>query len=200
MTTTVIPGVEFGTIKMPSYDWIPNIDQITESAAGLLAVMGAGLDQYGLGQDFKRRFFTHGDVVPLHRGDDACSQLVVTFSNLEIGEAGQKMFQFVKGSIGAYAHHVGLFKAQLWIPWPMPEGGLAPSLAADQDLMEATILLNRCSYVMFSTLRALSLAGVIINPPVTPIQQDGILIGPAEPLGPQGGLAGVGMSIQVQYS
>jgi hypothetical protein len=66
--------------------------------------------------------------------------------------------------------------------------------------MEATLLLNRCTFVVFASLRALSLAGVVINPPVTPIQQDGIIIGPAEPIDPNGGLAGFGLTIQLLYS
>jgi hypothetical protein len=192
--------IAWGTLKLPKYDWIPNIDQISESAGGLLAVIGAGLDQYGIGEPFKRRVFTHGEQVPLHRGDTAQAQLVITFINLELGEPGQKVFQLQKGAIGSHAHIVGNFKAQLWIPWPIPEGGLAPTLADDTELMEASIQLNRVGWVAFATLRALSLAGVVIDPPVTPIQQDGIIIGPVEPLGPQGGLAGVGITVQLLYS
>jgi hypothetical protein len=185
---------------MPPGDWIPNVDQITETAAGILAVVGRGLDTYGIGEPFKRRIFTHGELVPVHRGDDACAQLIVTFNNLELGEAGQKVFQFQKGAIGSHAHMTGAFRVQVWVPWPMPEGGLVASLAADKELMEATIGLNRVSFVTFATLRALSLAGVVINPPITPIQQDPIIIGPVEPLGPSGGLAGFAIAVQVQYS
>jgi hypothetical protein len=188
-----------GTITWPRGKWIPEIEQLTNSAAGLLAVVGEALDNYDIGAPFTRRIYTHGDVVPVQINEDPQSQLIVTWTDLELGNAGAKQFQFQMGDIGTAVHNVGAFKVQLWIPWPTPSGGFAPSLADDLELMEATAMLNRCMWVAFSALRALSLGGVKIYPPVTPLQIDGIIVGPATPLGPEGTMAGVEMAVQVSY-
>lgn len=188
-----------GAITWPRGVWIPNIDQLTDSAAGLLAVVGGALDAYDIGAQFTRRLYTHGDVVPVQLSEDPISQIFVTWTSSELGEAGAKQFQFQKGVIGSAAHFVGQFKVQLWVPWPTPSGGLAPSMQDDDDLMAAAATLNRCEWVAFSALRALSLAGVRIVPPVTPIVQDGIIVGPATPLTPAGGMAGVSIDVQVSY-
>lgn len=188
-----------GQIIFPFGKWIPNTDQITDSAAGMLAICGKALDDFGIGDDFKRRVFTHGDNVPIFRGDEPFSQLIITFTGLELGEAGAKQFQYDKGAIGQYTHMVGGFKVEVWKPWPLPQGGLAPTLAEDGDVMATTMALNECVWVVFSALRALSLAGVAINPPVTPIQQDKIIVGPAAPVGPQGGMAGYAITVQIEY-
>lgn len=191
------------TITVPQGVWIPNQRQITDSAAGLLAVIGRALDDNGLGEPFTRRVFTHGDTVPLHVGDDAEEgQLIVTFANLEIGRAGEKQFQFRSGDLGRYDFMVGAFKAQLWIKWPIPEGGLSATLAPDSELEAASVVLNQATWCAFSYLRSLSLGGtgsVRCKPPVTPIDQDGMIIGPAQPLGPIGSMAGFGIDIQLQY-
>lgn len=197
---TVVVGASSADVTMPRGAWIPNPNQITDSGLGLLAVVGRGLDDWGLGEDFERRAFTHGDVVPLHLGDEGGqSQLIVAFAGLELGNAGEKQFQFQKGDIGTAAHMVGAFKVQLWVPWPTPTGGLVASLAADEDLLASATALNQCAWVTFSTLRALSLAGVKVTPPVTPIVQDGIIVGPADPITPSGGLAGFSIDVQLQY-
>lgn len=94
--------IEGGTVTLPSYDWIPNEDQITQSAAVLLEVVGAALDQYALGEPFTRRVWTHGDVNPIQIGDGGKkrSQLIVAFTSLELGRAGAKKFTYDDGALG----------------------------------------------------------------------------------------------------
>jgi hypothetical protein len=41
---------------------------------------------------------------------------------------------------------------------------------------------------------------VVVTPPVTPIQQDRIMVGPMLPKNPDGGLAGWTINVQLQYS
>lgn len=189
----------FGAISFPRGPWIPNTDQLTDSAAGLLAMIGQALDNYDEGEVFKRRTWSHGDLVPLQIPENAIGQLLISFGSLELGNAGEKQFQFQKGDIGAHVHMVGEFKIQLWIPWPTPTGGLDAYLADDADLRAASEQLNRVTWITFSALRSLSFGGVKINPPVTPIQQDQIIIGPAQPVGPAGGMAGMTIDVQLSY-
>lgn len=195
--TTV--DIAAGVVTLPQFNWIPNIDQITDSAAGLLAVIDAALNEYGLAQDFERKLFTHGDLIPVPRTEDPTSQLIVAFTGLELGNAGQKQFQFAQGAIGMYAHMVGAFTIEMWVPWPLPTGGIAPMLAQAGELMAATITLNQTGWITFSALRALSLAGITTDPPVTPIVQDNIIVGPLTPVGPLGGMAGWKLEVQLQY-
>lgn len=188
-----------GAIKLPPSGWIPNVDQITDSSAGILAVVEAALNQFGLLEDFDRILFTHGELLPIPRQENPSNQLIVAFTGLELGNAGQKQFQFEMGAIGQYAHMVGAFTVQLWMPWPMPSGGIAPALATRKDCMRVTAELNKRAWVTFSALRALSLAGITTDPPVTPIVQDNIIVGPMKPLGPLGGMAGWDIDVQLQY-
>lgn len=191
------------TVTLPPGEWIPDVDQLANSAAGLLAVAGEALDSYNLGGPFRRRVFTHGDQVPLLRGDKTPpSQLIVTIGALELGDAGQKQYQYQKGDLGSAVHMVGAFGVEVWVPWPLPEGGIAPTLAKDADLMEAIQLLGRCGWIVFAALRSLSFGsrgGVRTDPPVTPIVQDNIHVGPMTPAGPTGGLAGYKIAVQLQY-
>lgn len=200
-----------GAVTLPLGDWIVNpdgssaVDQLTDSMVGLLTVMGTVLDRYGLGETFTRRVFSHGEI-PLYRGDESGTppaQLLVSFTGLTLGDAGEQKFTYAKGVLGSFAHMTAAFECQAWIPWPMPEGGLTASLTQDKDTMAQAMFLNKVGIVLFSALRSLALGGtgsVRIDPPVTPIQQDGIHVGPLLPKTPAGGLAGLSSIVQLQYS
>ncbi len=187
-----------GTVTYPGYDWIPNPDQITDSAAAMLEVVGGALDGYGVGTDFARRIFTHGDA-PLHLSETKKSQLIVSLKNLELGRAGQKQFAFDNGALGAYGFILAEFAMQLWVPWPTPKGGLSAQQAADDALMAASATLDKATFIAFSALRALSQGGITTDPPVCPIVQDNMLVGPAQPIGPDGSFAGYEITVQLQY-
>lgn len=195
---TLAQQLEPGTVAFPPGPWIPNADQISDSAACLLAVVGEALDNFGVGQDFTRRVFTHG-TAPLQLPDAKKSQLIVSLKNLELGRAGAKQFQTDEGMLGKYAFIVAEFAVELWVPWPTLQGGITAKQAADEDLMEASFNLNRVLFVVFSALRALSLGGVKTNPPLCPIVQDHVIVGPGTPVGPDGSFAGWAINIQVQY-
>jgi hypothetical protein len=205
--TDVAPTVSFstippspGTVQLPRGPWIPNVDQITDSAAGLLAVIVAGLNQWGLTDGLERVIFTHGDTIPIVRNEQSKKQLAVAFTGLEIGNAGEKRFQYPMGDIGSFAHHTGNFTVELWFPWPTPTGGVSTSLPQTKQLLDAAQLLNQAGYILFSCLRALALGGVKVNPPITPLEIDGIIPGPMKPLGPSGGMAGWTVEVQCQYT
>lgn len=192
------PQLAPGTVQFPPGPWIPNPDQISDSAACLLAVVGGALDGMGVGDEFERRIFTHG-TAPLNFGDSKVSQLIVNLKNLELGRAGAKQYQADEGVLGRYAFIVAEFDIQLWKPWPAPIGGIAPRTAGDDDIMEASFGLNKVCLVTFAALRALSLGGIKTNPPLCPIVQDHVLVGPATPIGPEGTFAGWSIALQVQY-
>lgn len=195
---TVVQTLAPGTVKFPPGRWIPNDDQITETAAGLLAVVGQALDGYGLGQEFERRIFTHG-TPEVHLSEVKQAQIMLYLKQLELGKAGQKQFSYDDGELGKYALIVAEFDLQLWTPWATPQGGLSARQASDEAVMERSYTLNKVLLVAFSALRALSLGGVKTNPPVAPIVQDHMIVGPAEPLGPDGAFAGWSITIQVEY-
>jgi hypothetical protein len=196
--TDVLGQVEPGEVQLPPGPWIPNVDQVSDSAGCLLGVAGAALDSYGLAQRFTRRVFSHG-TVPLQLSDTKKGQLLVSLKNIELGRAGAKQFQTDEGALGKYAFIVAEFGVELWIPWPTLTGGIAPKTATDPALMEAAFDLNRALFVVFAALRALSLGGVKTNPPLCPIVQDHVLVGPATPVGPDGSFAGYAISVECQY-
>lgn len=195
MSTTALPP---GTVTFPNFQWIPNPDQISDSAACTLAIVGKALDGLGIGQEFERRIFTHG-TAPLNLTESKKSQLIVSLKNMELGRAGAKQFQTDEGVLGRYAFIVAEFDVQLWKPWPTPKGGLNAQMQSDQALMDASFDLNKVAFVAFAALRAYSLGGVKTNPPMCPIVQDHVLVGPATPIGPDGTFAGWSIALQVQY-
>ncbi len=195
---TVTQSVEPGTVQFPPGPWIPNPDQISDSAGCLLAVVGDALDAWGVGADFTRRVFSHG-TAPLQLNDDKKSQLIVTLKNLELGRAGAKQFQYDEGALGKYAFIVAQFTVETWVPWPTLVGGINPKQASDSALMEAAFNLNRILFVTFAALRSLAQAGIKTNPPLAPIVQDHVMVGPATPIGPDGSFAGWSISVEVQY-
>jgi hypothetical protein len=195
---TMAQEIQPGTVTFPPYAWIPNPDQITDSAACILAVVGGALDGMGVGADFTRRVFTHG-TAPLNLTDMKHSQLLVNLKNLELGRAGAKQFQAAEGNLGRYAMIVAEFDIQLWTPWATPKGGLNAKMADDDVLMQHTFDLNKVCLVAYAALRAYSLGGVKADPPMCPIIQDNILVGPATPLGPDGSFAGWSIPLELQY-
>lgn len=191
-------ATEPGTVQFPPGKWIPNDDQISDSAGGLLAVAGRALDGMGIGKDFERRIFTHG-VPTLNLSESKHSQLMIYLKNFEIGRAGAKQFSFDDGELGKYAFLVPEFEMQIWTPWATPTGGLSAKMASDESVMQHAYVLNKCLFVVFAALRALSQGGIRTTPPVCPVVQDHMLVGPATPLGPDGSFAGWSISIQLEY-
>lgn len=196
--TDVLGQVEPGEVQFPPGQWIPNPDQVSDSAGCLLGVAKGALEAYGLGKRFSRQVFSHG-TVPLQLNDNKQGQLLVSLKNLELGRAGAKQFQTDEGALGKYAFIVAEFGVELWIPWPTLTGGIAPKAATDPALMEAAFDLNRALLIVFAALRAVSLGGVKTNPPLCPIVQDHVLVGPATPVGPDGSFAGWSIAVQCEY-
>jgi hypothetical protein len=187
-----------GTVTFPPFDWIPNVDQFSETGSGLLVAVGAALDHNGVGGDFGRRVFTHGTVVPLQVNDVPQSQLIVTLVKIQLGRAGAYQYQYEDGALGKYAYIVGEYEVQLWTPWPTPSGGLSASLADDADVMAGAIMLSQVMLIAMATLRALALGGVTTNPPILPERENKMLVGPAVPAEPAGGLAGWKIAVEAE--
>jgi hypothetical protein len=191
-----LPAVSF-----PFGEWIPNPLQVADTGAALVTVVGQALDQQGLGEEFARRVFTHGDTPPVQLNESKTrrSQLIVVCKGIELGKAGMKQYAYEDGALGKYALVVVEYAVELWVAWPTPAGGISARLAEDASLMAAAFDLAQIALVAFSALRALSLGGVQTIPPVLPIVQDHMLVGPAQPLGPNGGLAGWGIKVEAQF-
>lgn len=202
-SVTFSPGLPLpGTVKLPNGPWIPNPDQITDSATGILNVIATGLHQWGLDEGLERIVQVHGETIQIPRTESAEKQLIVSFRSIELGDAGEKRFQFMKGDIGSFIHHTAMFGIELWFPWPTPTGGISQSLAPDPEVATKVSAFNRAGYVMFACLRALAMGGVVVNPPIVPTTSglEGIIPGPMTPKGPSGGLAGFACDLQLQYS
>jgi hypothetical protein len=124
------------------------------------------------------------------------AQLVVCIGNVFAGRAGEQQFQYAKGTLGKLAARTAQYFVEVVRPWATIEGGLAPSLQSTDALAETAALLWEDSYVVWSTLMATAMGGVTPSP--APIPQDNLMIGPAVPRGPAGGLAGYQIEVQIQ--
>lgn len=193
------------TVTMPQGEWIPNPDQLTATGAGILAVAGDALDAYGLGERFGRRLVSHGETIPwkitLDAGTPAPAQLLVGLPKVALGRVAEEMFQFQKGDIGSHDFLFATYTVEIVDTWPMVTStGLGTAAQQDDEaIFASTALLWREAWVVFSALRALSLGGVTTNPPILPIVQDNIKVGPLAPKGPSGGNAGWGCEVSVQF-
>jgi len=188
-----------GTITFPPGQWIPNVDQVTSSAATLLAIAGKVLDSYGLGDPYERRVFLHGAESRWNVTDPPQSQLIVRLEKMHFGKAGQEQYQFEDGMMGKYAQRVIVYQVEVVNPWPQFQGNIAVA-PPDGDALEfAAQGLWRDGLIVWSALAATSLGGVKVNPPVGPIAQDKILVGPMTPVGPSGPLAGLSTEVRVAF-
>ena len=181
-------------------NWIPNQTQFSDAASGLLLVCGAALDQQGRGQEYARRVFSHGIRVPWKLGQKqgARGQILVSFVKAFIGKAGQEQFQFIDGEIGKAGKRTMQFHVQVVNTWPVLKGGTTAMQETDESLMaQATETWQDCCIVL-SSLWALALRGVQIEPPIPALVQNNVLVGAMEPVGPEGGLAGMEVPVYVQ--
>ena len=185
------------SITWPPGDWVPNPNQLGDSAAVLLAVSGGALDRFGRGEEYHRRTWTHGDTVWEPSGG---KQLIVSLDTVHTGRAGQQQYQFDSGNFGVLDFLTAVYSVEVVNPWPTVTGGIAPQLADDPDTMQASLDLWTDAWLVFSALRALGLGGSVTDPPVVPIPKDGVLVSPMAPTGPRGTLAGykTGVSLQIQ--
>jgi hypothetical protein len=198
---TQAPPGTVATVQFPAYaDWIPDPDRPLNVLATLLAVCEGVLEAYGMGDAFPRRVYTHGEVTPLHLPDTKQGQLVVTMLRLEQGRPGEKQYKTDEGALGRYGFQTGQYRVFCVVPWPTPQGGLAPKLADDADLQAATGTALRAMNLVTSALRSVALGGTKTNPPMGPGAQDHMLLGPASPWGPQGGYAGWEVAVEVAFS
>ena len=189
------------TVSFPlNSDWIPDDEQLVNSGAGLLAVVGGALDQRGYGQAYARRIFSHGETIPwyLPPGPDK-GQIIVNLTQFSLGRAGEEQFQFGSGNLGKIMQRTMRFTVEVVNAWPQIQGGVTPQLQSDTALMEATASLWRDGLVAWSALQALALGGVKTDPPVAPTVQDNILVGAMTPKGPQGGFAAWSIEVQIQF-
>jgi hypothetical protein len=197
---TVVPGETPGTIRFPEGPWIPNPTQIVDSAATILAVAGAALDSFGVGGAYERRTYTHGVVVPWYLN---VPQLIVRFDEMAMGYAGQQQYQWASGDIGKLGNRFLTYIVEVVNVWPKPKGGIAPKLADDESLMAAAGVLWRDGLIVHAALNSAaqggSSYGVLVNPPIGPIQQSNILVSPMQTVGPLGNLAAVRISVLVQF-
>lgn len=199
------------TVSFPSFEWIPNPEQISDSAATILAVASETILRYGTPenqQKYKRQVIEHGVTSLAFRSDrgDTAFQLLVSFDSMQIGKAGAKKYQFDDGDLGSYAFICAQYEVAIWNPWPTAKGGLSAQAAATADRMGAAFNLWRDSYVVWAALRSLSMngssgqaTGVRTSPGISPIPQDHMLVGPMTPKQPSGGQAGMVFPVEVQF-
>jgi hypothetical protein len=190
------------TVAFPVFQWIPNVDQFTDTGAALLAVIGDSLDSFGRGERYGRRVFSHGLEVPVkipQSGPDSKGQVLVSIVNVFFGKAGQELFTFIDGQIGKYGFLVVQYGIDVLADWPMPRSGERGVLQQDQDLMSAAGDIWTDGLIVISALRAVALHGITTDPPVAPIAEDNIHVGSMTPKGPAGGLAGWNVHVQIQF-
>ena len=185
------------TVTFPIPGWLPNPDQLQDSGATLLGVVADSLDQLGSpNRNFQRRLFTHGETALWIPDAD---QIVVSLAKVYLGRAGEEQYQFDKGVLGKYGFVTLAFDvAVVHGGWPTVEGGIGPRLPEQNALMSATSSLWHDGWVAFSALRALALGGITTTPPVCPIVQDNVMVGPMSAKGPSGKNAGLELQVLLQ--
>lgn len=178
----------------PQGQWIPNLEQVTETGRALLAVAGAVLDYYGRGEDYERRVLQHGDTPQVLSGQ---AQVLVSCLGMFPGRAGQEQFQFAEGALGKLAQRFGRYLVTVARPWPTAKGGMVAQLP-DADATEgAATDLDTDALLVFEAFRSVALGGT--KAPVAPLAQDNILVASMSPMGPQGGVAGWRITVEVQF-
>lgn len=193
--------------------WIPNLEQLGDGGQIILDVAGQALDHFPAGADsgttpgttrgtpYQRRLLTTGQIVPMIPNQDG--QLTVSLFEVFIGRAGEQRFQFYKGSLGTMDQRVARYLVQLTRKSPTVQGGIAPRMAATDDLVDYARTLWVDGYVVWSALLAMCLGGVknsvtgaVLSP--GPLVQDNVLIGPMTLDPPAGGLATAKIEVIVQ--
>ena len=188
------------TINFPVGQWMPSVDQFAASAATLVAVVGAALDRLGRGEPYRRRVFIHSaaDVQWQVPDSGPKGQITAQVVRVYFGETVEQQFQFAKGALGRYGKRTVDFRLQLLNEWPTPKGGIAPALPRDSQLMVQTGEIWQDGLVMISALWALAMGGITTDPPVAPIEQDYLLVGDLQPVGPEGLVAGWKVDVSIQ--
>ena len=199
---------EPGTISFPPYDWLPRPTQLADTAATLLALVGAALDSFQdeqgnpRGARYTRRLYSFGDVIPWWQVNDQGGQILVTMNKLYMGTIGRPQYQS-EGIQGTNVQQAAMFTVEVVNSWPvLGGGGISPEAPGDDDYMEAAYGLYTDGLIAWSAMRSASLrspSGVQINPPLTPNPEDKMLVGAMVPRGPLGGQAAWVIPMEFQF-
>lgn len=163
----------------------------TPLAAAALTILGAvgdALDASGI-TTFPYRLVAPGRDVPVEE-DNVCA---VVFQKAHPGKIGTEQFSGQTPGQNTWPQNVFQFSVELWTLVPLPtigaiSGARPPSRKA--MTLSATDLLD-AGWVVMAALEAEQFSNRLF--PFKPA-----LIGPLEPIGPAGGAAGVGLSVQIQ--
>jgi hypothetical protein len=189
---TVVDGVSF-----PPGQWFPDIQILNDIGNALLTVSIAGLKLFGLDTRYERKFFGHG-VIAAPVEPSKANQLTIITGRMFLGKAGQEQFSPPEGAPGRFAFQTVDYEVEITNPWPMRQGTQALKTT---DIAAVRANLNRDAFVLWSTLTALALGGVVA--PAGALQdalskRNGVVVGPMQPRGPAGGEASYLTTVSVQ--
>jgi hypothetical protein len=189
---TIVDGVTF-----PVGPWIPDTGIVNDIGTDLLTVVGASLDLFGYGVRYERRFVGHGTEAAIE--PSKANQLTIVWSDMYLGRAGEKQFQFAKGALGKFAFAVAEYDIEITQPYPKRQGREA---IRTTDIAAHRANLWRDSYIVWAGLVALANGG--LTPPSggalakVQRQDNGVMVGEIGMKGPAGGEASVVIKVGVQ--
>lgn len=163
-------------------------DTISSIASTLLQQAGAALDEYGI------KGFSNRLVLP---GRDAAwdvpGSLVVLLVKANMGNIGVEEFLAAEPGSEALARNVAAYAIELWQTLPAYQassvaGGRPP---ANDATTKASLGLMDAAWTIYAWLEQLQWQNQLF--PFKPI-----MVGPVEPLGPQGDFAGMTIAVQVE--
>lgn len=165
-------------------------DTLNDMAETILTTVGKALDDNAV-RGYENRLIAPGADFAL----DTPGTVAIIMSMLHEGKIGVQQFSGMEPGEAAWAQTVGVFKLELWNKTPVPE----PSTSAvagfrgptATQLTAAAKSLLQAGFIAFAALQTAQYTNVLF--PFKPA-----LIGPLEPIGPRGGYAGMGLTVQIQ--
>ena len=157
-------------------------------ATTLLAACGQALDDNGI-TDYPQRIVFPGKEIPV----DVPGLLGVVQTTVHPGRIGTQQFAGLEVGAARWKQNVCVFRVELWTPMPAMKAtsvsGFTPPTAT-ATTNTATALMT-AGWVIYSALVQEQFSNELF--PFKPA-----LVGPLDPLGPEGSMVGEGLSVQIQ--
>lgn len=163
-------------------------DTISSIASTLLSQAGAALDEYDIG-GYSNRIVLPGRQAPW----DKPGTLLILFVKTNMGNIGVEEFLAAEPGSEALARNVAQFSIELYSDIPEYTASSVAGFGAPQKgpTTSAALGLMDAAWTVFAWLEQLQWKNDLF--PFKPV-----MIGPIEPLGPEGGVAGMSIAVQVE--
>lgn len=184
-----MPVIDGFTLPAPEA-WIVSPARVADVGKLLLRVACAGLAVYGLDARYERRLFTFGKAPVLEQS--TARQIAVVCTKVQLGQAGQELFQFNRHEIGRSAFQTAIYDIELAGPFPVRQHGEPATKVPDVDSFSSELCTE--GFVVWNTLLAVMHGGVSLPT----VEAKDMLVSPMVPKDPQGRVAAWAISVAMQ--